>query len=67
MAVVTAVDLPLLTANQVSDLIGVPAKTVLHLAREERLPSVKIGRRVLFSRQAIEQAIAAAMEHGRPV
>jgi excisionase family DNA binding protein len=49
---------PLLTAGEVAGLLGgVPAKTVLQLAREGRLPSVRIGRHVRFVRGELEGAI----------
>lgn len=60
-------DLPLLTADEVSTLIGVPAQTVRKLAREGRLPVVNIGRRVLFSRARVEQTVTAAIEAGHPI
>lgn len=60
-------DLPLLSAEDVSALIGLPAQTVRKLAREQRLPAVNIGRRVLFSRARVEAAVTAAIEAGRPL
>jgi len=49
---------PLLTAAQAAGVLGgVPAKTVLQLAREGRLPCVRIGRHVRFSRAELEHEI----------
>jgi len=49
---------PLLTAAQAAVVLGgVPAKTVLQLAREGRLPCVRIGRHVRFSRVELEREI----------
>ena len=53
-------DEPLLTATQVSELLGgIPAKTVLQYARDGRLPCVRIGRHVRFVRSELECALAA--------
>jgi len=50
---------PLLTAAQAAVVLGgVPAKTVLALAREGRLPCVRIGRYVRFCRAELEREIA---------
>ena len=67
MAVSTLAELPLLSAEQVAELLNIPQRTVLQLAREERLPSVVIGRRVRFSRPAVEAAVEAAMREHRPL
>jgi len=49
---------PLLTAAQAAMVLGgVPAKTVLQIAREGRLPCVRIGRHVRFSRSELEREI----------
>jgi len=48
----------LLTAGQAAVVLGgVPAKTVLQLAREGRLPCVRLGRHVRFSRAELEREI----------
>jgi excisionase family DNA binding protein len=43
-----------LTAQQVSDLLQIPVWTVYEMAKDGRLPGVKIGRHVRFSRKRIE-------------
>lgn len=60
---------PLLTAAQVAeDILGaIPEKTVLQMAREERLPAMKIGRHVRFSRRAVIAAVKRAAERGQPL
>jgi len=41
---------PLLTADDAAELLSVRRSTVYELARNRRLPHVKVGRRVLFVR-----------------
>ncbi len=41
---------PLLTADEAAELLRVRRSTVYELARNRRLPHVKVGRRVLFVR-----------------
>ncbi len=42
-------DEPLLTASQISALLGgIPPKTLLQYARDGRLPCVRIGKHVRF-------------------
>lgn len=48
---------PLLTAEDVAVLLRIPPKTVLQYAREGRLRSRTIGRRVLFVRAEVETAV----------
>jgi excisionase family DNA binding protein len=43
-----------LTAHQVSELLQIPVWTVYEMAKDGRLPGIKIGRHVRFSRQRIE-------------
>jgi excisionase family DNA binding protein len=47
-----------MTADDVGRRLGVTAQTVRALARDNRLPKVKVGSRLRFDRQAIEQWIA---------
>ncbi|QEC49232.1 helix-turn-helix domain-containing protein [Baekduia soli] len=47
-------DEPLLTADQVGELLGIPGTTVLAFAREGRMPCRRFGRRVRFVRVEIE-------------
>lgn len=50
---------PLLNAQEAARILGdIPAKTVLQLAREERLPSLRIGRHVRFVRSELEATLA---------
>lgn len=50
---------PLLDADEAARILGsIPAKTVLQLAREGRLPSVRIGRHVRFVRAELEATLA---------
>jgi excisionase family DNA binding protein len=50
---------PLLTADQAAAVLGaIPSKTVLQLAREGRLPSVRIGRHVRFVRAELEATLS---------
>ncbi|HEX3509967.1 MAG TPA: helix-turn-helix domain-containing protein [Solirubrobacteraceae bacterium] len=43
-----------MTAAEVAELLHMPTSTVEHLARLEKLPSRKVGRRRLFLRPKIE-------------
>jgi len=43
-----------LSPRQAADLLGVSVEQVRRLAREGRLPSVKVGRAVRFKRSVIE-------------
>jgi excisionase family DNA binding protein len=53
-------DEPLLTARQVSLLLGgIPPKTVLQYAREGRLPCLRIGKHVRFVRSELDEALSA--------
>ena len=45
---------PLLTADDVAELLRVPRSTVYELTRTRRLPFVKVGRRTLFVRVDLE-------------
>jgi len=50
---------PLLDADEAARILGaIPPKTVLQLARERRLPSVRIGRHVRFVRAELEATLA---------
>jgi excisionase family DNA binding protein len=50
----------LMTAVQVSDLLGVPVSTVREWGRNGALPRVKLGRHVRFIRAQVEGAIRAS-------
>jgi excisionase family DNA binding protein len=51
---VTPLSEPLLTADDVAELLRVPRSTVYELTRTRRLPFVKVGRRTLFVRVDLE-------------
>lgn len=44
---------PLLTADQASELLAVPASWLLAQARASRVPHIKLGRYVRFDRAAL--------------
>jgi excisionase family DNA binding protein len=48
----------LLTAGEVSEILRVPRSTVYELARERRIPFLKVGRRTLFDPQLLSEWIA---------
>jgi excisionase family DNA binding protein len=52
---------PMLDAETVAELIGIPKKTVHQYAREGRLSSYPVGRRTKFVRAEVEQAVAAGL------
>ena len=54
-APLTAADV--LTVADVAELLHMPKSTVSHLARTGALPSVRLGRRRVFLRAAIEAAV----------
>ena len=51
-------DFQLLTAAEASDLIRLPRSSVYELVRSRRIPFVRIGRRVLFVREALIEWVA---------
>jgi excisionase family DNA binding protein len=48
----------LLTADEVSQILRVPRSTVYELARNRRIPFLKVGRRTLFDQELLRQWIA---------
>ena len=50
---------PLLTARQISDLLGISAHTALDWAESGKLPSFKLGKAVRFRRAEIANWIEA--------
>jgi len=48
----------LLTADEVSRILRVPRSTVYELARNRRIPFLKVGRRTLFDQELLRQWIA---------
>jgi len=51
-------DRQLLTADEVAKLLRLPASTIYDLARTGRLPHLKIGRALRFSRSDLEVHLA---------
>lgn len=49
---------PLMTADDVALWLKVPRLRVYELAREGRIPSVRLGRTMRFSRPAVERFLA---------
>src|SRR4051794_8698244 len=59
-------DEPLLTASQVSELLGgIPTKTILQYARDGRLPCLRIGKHVRFIRSEIGHVLDAQRDPRR--
>lgn len=44
----------LLTAEQVAEILGVPASWIYEQARKGRIPHIKLGRYVRFRHSAVE-------------
>jgi excisionase family DNA binding protein len=57
---VVRLDHQLLTAREVADLLRLPVSTVYELARTGRLPYLRIGRAMRFSRPDLETHLAEA-------
>ena len=55
----------LMTAQEAAELLRIPRSTVYELARNRRIPFVKVGRRTLFARQSLLEWIAAQTVHPR--
>jgi excisionase family DNA binding protein len=61
-------DEPLLTADQVGELLGgIPPKTILQYAREGRLPCLRIGKHVRFIRSELDRTLTAQRQPRRTV
>jgi len=56
---VVNLDRRLLTARDVATLLCVPVSTVYELTRSGRLPCLRIGRAVRFSKEDLEAHLAA--------
>lgn len=52
--------LDLLTPQRVADLLKVPKSTVYALCREQRIPHMRVGRRLVFQRDALAVWITAS-------
>jgi len=55
---IVPLDHQLLTAEEVADLLRLPVSTIYDLARTGRLPNLKIGRALRFSRSDLEVHLA---------
>ncbi|MGO9497100.1 MAG: helix-turn-helix domain-containing protein [Solirubrobacteraceae bacterium] len=55
---IVPLDRQLLTAEEVAELLRLPVSTVYDLARTGRLPHLKIGRALRFSRGDLEAHLA---------
>lgn len=51
-------DDPLLTAEEMAEVLRLPVSTIYDLARTGRLPPLKIGRALRFSRRDLEVHLA---------
>lgn len=51
-----------MTAQEVSDYLGLSKETIYKLAQEGKIPHVHIGRRVLFKKERIDQWLEDKME-----
>lgn len=57
----TADDFQLLTASEAARLVRLPRSSVYELARNRRIPFVRIGRRIFFVREALVQWVIEEM------
>jgi excisionase family DNA binding protein len=55
---IVPLDHQLLTADEVAELLRLPVSTIYDLARTGRLPHLKIGRALCFSRSDLEVHLA---------
>jgi excisionase family DNA binding protein len=61
---IVPLDHQLLTAEEVAELLRLPVSTIYDLARTGRLPHLRIGRALRFSRDDLEAFLAAACRMG---
>jgi excisionase family DNA binding protein len=54
---------PLITAQEVAALLGVPASWVYAATRDGRIPTVRLGRYYRYRREAIEDWIEAQEDY----
>jgi excisionase family DNA binding protein len=59
---VTPVELPLLTAADAARLLAMKESTVYALARQGRIPCIRIGRAVRFTRPMLERWLAGLVQ-----
>ncbi len=52
-------DEPLLDAEQLAEVLGVPATRIEALARQRAIPAIRVGRYWRFSRREVEKALKA--------
>ena len=53
----------LLTVDEAAAELRVTRRTIHRWARERRIPCVRLGRRILFTRAQLDEAIAAYTRH----
>lgn len=59
---------PLLDATEAGRMLGgIPRRTVMDYARDNRLPSIKIGDKRFFCRGQLAQHVARVAAHGEGV
>ncbi|MDO7485484.1 helix-turn-helix domain-containing protein [Peribacillus frigoritolerans] len=60
-----------LTTKEVADYLGISTGLVYTLVRERKIPSVKLGRRILFKIDSVDRWLAqqesAALEAGEQI
>jgi excisionase family DNA binding protein len=54
------IGLDVLTVKQVASELGLSTNTVYEAIRRKEIPSVKIGRKIFVSRQALERMLLVA-------
>jgi excisionase family DNA binding protein len=64
---IVPLDHKLLTAEEVADLLRLPVSTIYDLARTGRLPHLKVGRALRFSRSDLESAPRGVLPRSRCV
>lgn len=47
-------------AKAAADYLGLPARTVYHLAAEGRIPAIRMGAKLLFRKSELERTFSAA-------
>ncbi|WP_407268493.1 helix-turn-helix domain-containing protein [Radiobacillus sp. PE A8.2] len=52
-----------ITAKEVAKYLGVHADTIYDLVRAGNFPHIRFGRKILFSKQAVDQWIYAQVQH----
>jgi excisionase family DNA binding protein len=56
---------PLLTAEQVGEMLGVPRSWVWEQSRKGTIPTVRLGRYRRYRREALEEWVAGLEDEGR--